>query len=133
MRSPFPDRVAAVAAVVLVALGASGGALAAGLAARANHPVLRVCADPNNLPFTDRQRAGFEDRILDLVARDLGATVETTWWAQRRGFVRNTLKARQCDVVPGLPSSTDVALTTRPYYRSSYVFVQRRDAPIQVR
>jgi len=109
------------------------GALAAQPAMTAKPPVLRVCADPNNLPFTDAARRGFEDRIVDLVATDLGARVESTWWAQRRGFLRNTLRARQCDLVPGLPSSTDMALVTAPYYRSSYVFLQRADAPVQVR
>jgi len=95
--------------------------------------VLRVCADPNNLPFSNRARQGFENRIVDLVARELGARVEYTWWAQRRGFVRNTLRARRCDLIAGVPTSFELVLATRPYYRSSYVFVQRRDAPVRVR
>src|SRR3954447_18917186 len=66
--------------------------------------VLRVCADPNNLPFSNSRGEGFEDRIAGLLARDLHARLEYTWWAQRRGFIRNTLKARECDVVMGLPS-----------------------------
>ncbi|HEX2163302.1 MAG TPA: substrate-binding domain-containing protein, partial [Thermoanaerobaculia bacterium] len=86
---------------------------------------LRVCADPNNLPFSDRRGTGFENRIVEVLAEELGTTVETTWWAQRRGFLRNTLRAGLCDVVPGLPSSTDMALVTAPYYRSAYVFVAR--------
>src|SRR3954464_8625412 len=86
---------------------------------------LRVCADPNNLPFSNDRREGFENRIADLVARELGVPVEYTWWAQRRGFVRNTLKACDCDVLVGVPTGFDMALTTRPYYRSSYVFVTR--------
>jgi mxaJ protein len=95
--------------------------------------VLRVCADPNNLPFSNRRLEGFENEIATLVARDMGASVEYTWWAQRRGFLRNTLRAGACDVVLGLPSSVEAALTTRPYYRSSYVFVVRRDRGIGVR
>jgi len=87
---------------------------------------VRVCADPNNLPFTNAKREGFENKIAELLARDLGARVEYTWWAQRRGFIRNTLNARRCDVVMGLPARVDLAQTTRPYYRSSYVFVTRR-------
>ncbi|MFL5122713.1 MAG: substrate-binding domain-containing protein [Microvirga sp.] len=91
--------------------------------------VLRVCADPNNLPFSNEAREGFENKVVDLIAQDLGATVAYTWWAQRRGFVRNTLKAGLCDLVPGTPSNIETMRTTRPYYRSVYVFVTRADAP----
>jgi mxaJ protein len=94
---------------------------------------LRVCTDPNNLPFSNMQQAGYENRIADLLARDLGTTVEYTWWAQRRGFLRNTLIAGQCDVVIGYPSHADPVLTTKPYYRSTYVFVTRRERHVHVR
>ena len=94
---------------------------------------LRVCADPNNLPFTNRKLQGFENQLADLVARDLVARVRYTWWPQRRGFIRNTLKAGACDVVLGIPSSFEMALATRPYYRSTYVFVSRKDRGIEVR
>src|SRR5215218_3349537 len=90
---------------------------------------LRVCADPNNLPFSNEAREGFENKVVDLIAQDLGATVAYTWWAQRRGFVRNTLKAGLCDLVPGTPSNIEMMGTTRPYYRSVYVFVTRADGP----
>ena len=89
--------------------------------------VLRVCADPNNLPFSNQRGEGFENKIAELLAHDLGERVEYTWWAQRRGFFRNTLKAGMCDVVMGVPSGFEMALTTRPYYRSSYVFLSRKD------
>ena len=88
---------------------------------------LRVCSDPNNLPFSDRHERGFENRIADLVARELGTHVEYTWWAQRRGFVRSTLRAGECDLIMGVPSSMEMVLATAPYYRSTYVFVSRRD------
>jgi mxaJ protein len=94
---------------------------------------LRVCADPNNLPFSNQRREGFENKLADLVARDLHATVRYTWWPQRRGFIRNTLKTGVCDVVPGVPSSFEMALATRPYYRSTYVFVYRQDRGLQIR
>jgi mxaJ protein len=94
--------------------------------------VLRVCADPNNLPFSDESRQGFENRIADLIAEELDARVEYTWFAQRRGFVRNTLRAGDCDVIMGIPSSFELALATRPYYRSSYVFVYRRDSGLDI-
>jgi quinoprotein dehydrogenase-associated probable ABC transporter substrate-binding protein len=95
--------------------------------------VLRVCADPNNLPFSNARGEGFENRLAALVARELGARVEYTWWAQRRGFFRNTLRAHACDLVPGVPTSLELVLATRPYYRSTYVFVYRKDAPFRVR
>ena len=105
-------------------------ALSAGVASSAE---LRVCADPNNLPFSNEKREGFENRIAELVAKDLHATVRYTWWAQRRGFLRNTLKAGLCDVVMGLPTEVEMALPTRPYYRSTYVFVSRADRRLDVR
>jgi mxaJ protein len=89
--------------------------------------VLRVCADPNNLPFSNTRGEGFENKIADVLARELGERVEYTWWAQRRGFFRNTLKAGACDLVIGVPSGFEMALTTAPYYRSTYVFVYRTD------
>ena len=88
---------------------------------------LRVCADPNNLPFSNQAGDGFENRLAELLAADRGARVEYTWWAQRRGFVRNTLDAGSCDVVMGVPAGFALTRTTRPYYRSTYVFAARRD------
>jgi mxaJ protein len=87
---------------------------------------LKVCADPNNLPFSNKAGEGFENKIVALVAKDLGATVKYTWWAQRRGFVRNTLKTGDCDVWPGAAAGMDMLTTTQPYYGSSYVFVSRK-------
>ena len=95
--------------------------------------VLRVCADPNNLPYSNRAGEGFENRIASLLAADRHATLEYTWWAQRRGFVRNTLQAGACDVVMGVPAASAMARTTRRYYRSSYVFVSRRDRQLRLR
>ena len=90
---------------------------------------LRVCADPNNLPFSNQQQEGFENRIAEVLARGLGQTVAYTWWPQRRGFLRSTLNAGRCDVVMGLPADIDMVLTTQPYYRSIYAFVYPADAP----
>ena len=95
--------------------------------------VLRVCADPNNLPFSNNRGEGFENKIAELLAQDLGERVEYTWWAQRRGFFRNTLKSGMCDVVIGVPSGFEMALTTKPYYRSSYVFLSRNDRHLNVK
>jgi len=101
-------------------------------AARSAPRELRVCADPNNLPFTNRAGEGFENRIAELVARDLHARLSYTWWAQRRGFFRNTLNASLCDVVMGVPSDFEMARPTAPYYRSSYVFVTRQDRRLRI-
>ncbi len=92
---------------------------------------LRVCADPNNLPFSNEKGEGFENRLAEIIARDLNADLTYTWWAQRRGFIRNTLKAQSCDLVPGFPSRADMLRVTAPYYRSTYVFITRADsAPV---
>ncbi len=95
-------------------------------------PMLRVCADPNNLPFSNSEGEGFENRIAEMLATDMGAKLEYFWWAQRRGFLRKTLKARNCDVVIGLPSGYEMAATTRSYYRSTYVYVSRPDSQLDL-
>jgi len=98
----------------------------------ASETALRVCADPNNMPFSNSKGEGFENRIASLIGGDLKMPVEYTWWAQRRGFFRNTLKAGTCDVVMGVPLSFELASTTRPYYRSTYVFVSRHDRSLDI-
>ena len=113
-------------AVALALLPAWAGAEAAGDAEAGGH-ALKVCADPNNLPFSNQAGEGFENRLAQMLGQALGEKVEYTWWAQRRGFIRNTLKAGRCDVVIGVPSNYDQALTTQPYYRSSYALVYRKD------
>ncbi|MEA2600318.1 MAG: mxaJ protein [Acidobacteriota bacterium] len=120
------------AVLALTALALLLGAYARPGAARPARE-LRVCADPNNLPFSNQKLEGFENRLAEIVARDLGASVRYTWWAQRRGFFRNTLKAGTCDVVLGVPASLEMVAPTRPYYRSTYVFVYRKDRGIDVR
>jgi mxaJ protein len=112
-------------------------ALAVGLTTTAGaapdlHSVLRVCADPNNLPFSNQRGEGFENKIAERLARLLGAELQYTWWAQRRGFVRNTLDASTCDVIIGVPLAVESVSHTQPYYRSSYVFVTRAGrAPVR--
>jgi mxaJ protein len=104
------------------------------LAARTEQaPPLRVCADPNNMPFSNLKGQGFENRIAELVARDLGRPLAYFWLPQRRGFVRSTLKAGRCDVVMGVPARYELLQPTHAYYRSSYAFVSRRDRRLRVR
>src|SRR5215212_10242554 len=95
--------------------------------------VLRVCADPNNLPYSNQRQEGFENRLAELIAGELGARVQYTWWPQRRGFLRNTLWGHACDLVMGVPPGTERVLTTTPYYRSTYVFVSRTDRSLHIR
>jgi mxaJ protein len=105
-----------IAAVICIAASAEAG-----------ERDLRICADPNNLPFSNQRGEGFENRIADLIAREFGAKIHYTWWAQRRGFVRSTVGQGLCDLIIGVPADYEPVLTTRPYYRSTYVFVSRRD------
>jgi mxaJ protein len=89
---------------------------------------LRVCADPNNLPFSNIKQQGFENRIAEVVAADLHAHLTYVWQRMGRGFVREFLNKERCDLLIGIPADFKPVLTTAPYYRSSYVFVVRRDA-----
>lgn len=119
MCSAFLRRLAA--ALLLLALPSLAGARE-----------LRVCADPNNMPFSNERQEGFENRIARLVAEELHAELSYVWWAQRRGFIRNTLKAGSCDLVPGVMAGLEMLRTTRPYYRSTYVFAWRRDSDLDI-
>jgi len=119
--------------VVFIIAGSALLALPAGAQPAADTPgpgsdqVLRVCQDPNNLPFSHRSQAGFENKIAALFAKELGWKLETTWFPQRIGFIRNTLRAKRensdefkCDLVTGVPIGFDMAATTHAYYHSSY-------------
>jgi mxaJ protein len=116
-------------------IAAATAALALVGGARAETPpsaenVLRVCADPNNMPLSNRNGEGYENRIAELLARELGSKLEYTWFPQRMGFVRNTLRARdpdqerfKCDLVIGVPIGYELTLTTPAYYRSTWAMV----------
>ncbi len=93
---------------------------------------LRVCSDPNDLPFSNMQKQGFENKLAGMVGQELQRPVDFAWWPPRARFKEKWLKANRCDLVMGTTASSDDLLTTRPYYRSSYVFVSRRDRNIQV-
>ena len=112
-----------------IALGAAAAIAAAGGVAGAERTAFKVCADPHYLPWSNERQEGFENRIASLLAGELGLPVEYTWFPQRMGFIRNTLRARaedgeyKCDVVMGLPAGYELAITTRPYYHSTYALV----------
>ena len=117
---------------VLVVSGAGAAVEPAAIRAPAPAtPELTVCADPNNLPFSNQAEEGFENRIASLIARDMGAKLTYVWWAQRRGYARNTLDEAKCDMWPGVAVGVDRIATSRPYYRSTYVFVTRKNASLK--
>jgi mxaJ protein len=116
---------ASVRGLVVLAVGAS--LVCAETAVAQTGARFRVCSDPENMPFSNQKLEGFENRIADLLAKDFASKPAYTWWGQRRGFIRNTMNATledgRCDVVLGVPHNYDLVQTTRPYYRSTYVFV----------
>ena len=111
------------ALAALAAIAVSGGAAAD------ERTAFKVCADPHYLPWSNRAGDGYENRIASLLADALSLPVEYTWFPQRMGFIRNTLRARgpdgayKCDVVMGLPTGFELAITTEPYYHSTYALV----------
>jgi mxaJ protein len=110
-------------------------ALAAGLMASAparSDTILRICADPFDLPFSNDKEEGFENKVARIVARDLGYSLQNFWWPHRRGFIRNSLSPRLCDVIIGVPVGFDPVRTTKPYYRSTYHFVYRSDRNLHI-
>jgi len=93
---------------------------------------LRVCADPQNMPFSNKKREGFDNKIADVIARELGDSVSYAWWPSRRGYLRNTLSAGTCDLVIGVPIGFDPVATSKPYYRSTYYIVSRADKKLGI-
>ncbi len=124
----------ALARLFLLALASSGLALGFQHANAAtegregrNSTHLTVCGDPNNLPFSNQAREGFENRIAQLMADELKRPLHYRWWPQTIGFVRNTLRLRQCDLIMGITSVNEMVQNTNPYYRSVYSLVYRSD------
>ncbi len=118
------------AVVMLVA--AAFCSLPAGLRAQTSEAVdratLRVCADPANMPYSNKAGEGFENKIAELFAADLGVPVEYTWYPSTVGFIRNTLRDRKCDLILAAPTGSELLQNTNPYYRSAYAIVSRKDA-----
>jgi len=93
----------------------------------------KVCADPDNLPYSNAKQEGFENKIAELIAKDLGKKLSYQFWYDRIGYIRNTLNARRCDVIIGTVDGNDMMLTSKPYYRSGYVFVYRKDSGYDIK
>jgi mxaJ protein len=120
-----PCHAATLAVLVLIWLSAV-------TSAQTTQRTLRIASDPNNLPFSNDKLEGFENKIAALVAKDLNANIDYLWRAQRRGYFRESFKNEGVDIIMGAPANFDKALTTTPYYRSSYVFVSRKDRDISI-
>lgn len=119
---------------LLATAGLPAAADAQGL--RSNLPtpgVLRVCADPDNMPLSNQKGEGYEQKIAELIAKEWGAKVEYAWWPVRRGFFSRALNGRYCDVAIQAPSGLDMAGVTAPYFRSGYVFLTRKDSGLDIR
>jgi quinoprotein dehydrogenase-associated probable ABC transporter substrate-binding protein len=93
--------------------------------------VLRVCADPRNMPFSTEQGEGFENKLAELFAGKLGKSLAYAWYPQATGFVRNTLGAHKCDVIMGVPQGDDLVQVTNPYYRSAYALVFKQGSGLE--
>lgn len=93
----------------------------------------RVCADPENLPYSNQKGEGFENKIAEVLAKDLGKELTYEFWLDRQGYLRNTINAQRCDVIIGMGSDVDTLRTSKPYYRSSYVFVYRKSSNYNIK
>jgi mxaJ protein len=97
--------------------------------ANAAQNVLRVCGDPNNMPFSNEKLEGLENQIAAVLAKELGWKVEYVWWPHQRGLVKRVLNTERCDVLLGIPKGYDLVQWTKPYYRTGYVMAYRKDRP----
>jgi quinoprotein dehydrogenase-associated probable ABC transporter substrate-binding protein len=118
---------AAAVSVSLSSILSGATAVGAQPADLVSRTALRVCADPANMPFSNEAGEGFENRISELLAADLGLPLEYTWFPQATGFVRNTLGAKRCDVVIGYAAGSEPVQNTNPYYKSAWALIYRKD------
>jgi quinoprotein dehydrogenase-associated probable ABC transporter substrate-binding protein len=115
------------AALLGVGLAVLGRPVAAQTADIADRSTLRICADPNNLPYSNQKMEGFENKIAALLGKTLHLNVAYTWFPQVIGFVRNTLQSYRCDLVIGTVAGDEMMATTNPYYFTTYVMLYRSD------
>ena len=132
-RGPFAGgpRLLSIAGAVLLFMAAGAATARPAVAASAeavDRSALRVCADPSNLPFSNDKGEGFENKIAELLAKELGVPVRYTFYPDSVGFIRNTLRARQCDLIVGTISNNEMLQNTNPYYRSAFSLVYRQDS-----
>lgn len=127
-----PARLALVLAIVSFAV-ASAFPREGRADATAAKKALRVCGDPNNMPFSNEKLEGIENKIAAAVAKDLGWETEYVWWPHQRGLVRRVLNTERCDVLIGIPKGYDLVRWTKPYYRTGYVIAYQKDRIADVR
>lgn len=136
MGNGLQSQCAAIAFAAACALGWSlhpaGNAALAASAEAVDRTALRVCADPSNLPFSNDKGEGFENKIAELFAKELGVPVRYTWYPDSMGFIRNTLRARVCDIVMGTISNNELLQNTNPYYHSAFSLIYRKDSGLAV-
>jgi quinoprotein dehydrogenase-associated probable ABC transporter substrate-binding protein len=105
--------------------GAAGGAKPEAPFELVDPKVLRVCADPHNMPYSNTELEGFENKLADLLAKQLGKGISYTWYPNAPGFVRQTLALYKCDIIMGMPQGDDIVQVTNPYYRTAYALVYK--------
>ena len=93
---------------------------------------LKVCSDPDNMPYSNERREGFENKIAEIIAKDLGMPLVHYWWPHQRGLVRNTLRAGTCDVLIEIPKGYDLVTWTKAYYRSAYVIAYLTNGGLKI-
>ncbi len=121
-----------VAPALVLAAGSSS--LAAQLRPDLPKPgTLRVCADPDNMPLSNQKGEGYEQKIAELIAKEWNAKIEYAWWPVRRGYFSRALNGRYCDVAIEAPAGLDMAGVTKPYFRSGYMFVTRKDSGLDLK
>lgn len=113
--------------VMLLLLPFSGQALGSHLTQ------LKVCGDPDNLPFSNKKSEGFENKIAEVVAKEMGTELTYFWWPHQRGLVRRALRPGLCDVMISIPQGWDQVLWTKPYYRSAYVLIYPKNRRLQIK
>ena len=129
-----PARFLGSAAVLSLAATWSSPPLIAQLRPNVEKPgIIRVCADPDNMPLSNQKGEGFEQKIAEVIAKDWNSKIEYAWWPVRRGFFARALNGRYCDVAIQAPSGLDIAAVTKPYFRSGYVFVTRKDSGLDIK
>lgn len=125
MRSPVLAAVRSGVLCLALLVASSGAGETQPTSDLVQRSALRVCADPANLPFSNRDREGFENKVADLLAEWLDVPVTYTWFPQTIGFVRNTLRERKCDIIMGYSQGHELVQNTNHYYRSAYTLLYR--------
>jgi mxaJ protein len=110
----------------------AGVALVGGAVLAADLTELKVCSDPDNMPYSNERREGFENKIAEIIAKDLGIPLVHYWWPHQRGLVRNTLRAGTCDVLIEIPKGYDLVTWTKAYYRSAYVIADLTNGGLKI-